>query len=175
LAEQVTRSTPPCAILAAYTASKFALEALSEALAQEMKPFGVRIAIVQPGIIDTPMAHAIENPPPSPYRQGRHLAALFRPSLAHPTQPSIVAAVIRNIVEGGASKPRHPAGPDAEPFLGWRAAMTDEEWIDFNALDADGFSDRVKNDFGLEIKLTKDRLDRATVAGTNPPSVPTLI
>ena len=45
--------------LAPYTASKFALEALSEALAQEMKTFNVRVAIVQPGIIETPMATRI--------------------------------------------------------------------------------------------------------------------
>ena len=39
---------------APYTASKFALEALSDTLAQEMKMFNVRVAIVEPGIIDTP-------------------------------------------------------------------------------------------------------------------------
>lgn len=31
--------------------------------------------------------------------------------------------------------------------------MTDEQWIDLNALDADGFRQRVKKDFGLDLKL----------------------
>jgi NAD(P)-dependent dehydrogenase (short-subunit alcohol dehydrogenase family) len=54
-----------------YTASKFALEALSESLAQEMKTFNVRVAIVKPGIIDTPMARGLEPPPPeTPYEWG---------------------------------------------------------------------------------------------------------
>jgi NAD(P)-dependent dehydrogenase (short-subunit alcohol dehydrogenase family) len=142
--------------LTPYSASKYALEALSEGLAGEMKPFGVRVAIVQPGIIETPMPHSIAVAPPSRYRQGRQFGALFNAALQQPVPPSIVGAAIRNIIESGTWKLRHPCGPDAEPFLAWRAAMTDEEWIDLNALDSEGFRKRVKKDFGLDLKLTAE-------------------
>ena len=53
-------SNPP---LTPYIASKWALEALSEGLAGEMKTFNVRVAIVEPGIIDTAMARRIGDQP----------------------------------------------------------------------------------------------------------------
>jgi NAD(P)-dependent dehydrogenase (short-subunit alcohol dehydrogenase family) len=43
----------PAPVLGAYHASKYALEALSDALRMELAPFGIRVAIVEPGTIRT--------------------------------------------------------------------------------------------------------------------------
>ncbi len=142
--------------LAPYTASKFALEALSESLAQEMKPFNVRVAIVEPGIIDTPMARRIETArSPSPYPQQRRFAGMFSASLKNPSPPSVVGEKVVDIAESGTWQLRHPVGADAEGFLGWRKAMSDEEWVTWGALNDDEWYERVKADFGLDARLEK--------------------
>jgi NAD(P)-dependent dehydrogenase (short-subunit alcohol dehydrogenase family) len=141
--------------LAPYTASKFALEALSEVLAGEMKTFNVRVAIVEPGIIDTPMARRLEEPShKSPYAQQKRFAHLFAASLKQPGQPSIVADKVLEIIDSGTWQLRHPVGPDALPLLGWRKSMTDEEWVDLNAADDDTWYTRVERDFGMAIRPT---------------------
>jgi NAD(P)-dependent dehydrogenase (short-subunit alcohol dehydrogenase family) len=120
--------------LSPYAASKHALEALSEALAQEAKPFDIHVAIVEPGVIDTAMPHRIaETPDASPYPQMRRMAAKFAASLKEATPPSLVGEKILEIIESGTWQLRHAVGPDAQPFLQWRASMTDEQWIDWGA------------------------------------------
>ncbi len=136
-----------------YAASKFALEAISEALAQEMISFHVRVAIVEPGIIDTAMARRIEEPTgPTVYPQQRRFAALFAASLRNPGQPSMVAEKVLEIIDSGTLQLRHPVGPDAEPLLAWRRSMTDEEWVALFGASDDVWYERLERDFGMEIR-----------------------
>ena len=140
---------------APYTASKFALEAVSECLAQEMKAFNVRVAIVEPGIIDTSMARRIgDDPAASNYPQEQRFARLFVETLKTPASPSLVAEKILEVATGNGWQLRHPVGPDALPFLEWRNAMTDEEWAEWGALNDDDWYTRVEADFGLQIRPT---------------------
>jgi NAD(P)-dependent dehydrogenase (short-subunit alcohol dehydrogenase family) len=139
--------------LTPYNASKWALEALSEGLAGEMKTFNVRVAIVEPGIIDTAMARRIgEQPNHSAYRQRERFASLFQATLKNPAPPSLVAQKILEIAENGTWQLRHPVGPDAVPFLQWRKGMTDEQWVDLHASDDDSWYAHMERDFGLDTR-----------------------
>jgi len=116
---------------AAYASSKWALEAMSEILAQEVKGFNIRVAIVEPGVIATPIfGKAKPIPAETRYPHPARMAAIFAASLQNPISPYIVGETIREIVDGGSWQLRYLVGPDAAPLLAKRASITDEEWID---------------------------------------------
>lgn len=143
-------STSP---LGAYAASKFALEALCEALAQEVKSFNVRVAIVEPGIIDTPMAREIEMPlPESVYPYQRRMAAYFAAALQTPRSPLLVAETIQSIIESGTWQLRHPVGPGAQELLDMRRATTDEDYIALHASGDDAWYTAMEQASGISIR-----------------------
>jgi NAD(P)-dependent dehydrogenase (short-subunit alcohol dehydrogenase family) len=139
---------------ASYAASKWAFEALSECLAQEMRAFNVRVAIVEPGVIATPIfTKARPLLPDSPYPHSKRLTAIFAASLAKPTPPTVVADLICDIVDGDSWQLRYLAGPDAAPVLKARASKTDEQVISEAAQSDEEFIARVKRERGLDITL----------------------
>lgn len=140
--------------LAPYSASKFALEALSEALAQEVKPFGIKVKIVEPGIINTDMARDIQHGDfNANYPQAQRFGGMFRASLENPTSPTLVAETILDTAQTESWQLRYPVGPDAIPFLEWRASMTDEQWVDWNAQSNEQWYQAVQEDFGLDARV----------------------
>lgn len=141
--------------LSGYSASKFALEALTESLAQEVKPFNVRVALIQPGIIDTKMAQDISVDSKSKYPQVLRFGALFTETLKQPTPPSLVGDTILEIANSDSWQLKYPVGPTAQPFLQWRASMTDEEWVDWNAQSDEEWFNAVESSFGLNVRRGK--------------------
>jgi NAD(P)-dependent dehydrogenase (short-subunit alcohol dehydrogenase family) len=137
-----------------YSASKWALEAVSEALACEMRTFGVRVAIVEPGVIATPIFGKGRPPDkPSAYPFGRRLLAYFTASLKKPVSPYVVGEAIRRIVESDSWQLRYPVGPDAAPLLGMRGSITDEQWVAAAAVSDEEWAARIGQNMGLEVEL----------------------
>jgi NAD(P)-dependent dehydrogenase (short-subunit alcohol dehydrogenase family) len=140
--------------MAPYTSSKFAFEALSECLAQEMKAFGVRVAIIEPGVIATPIFSKMQPGQSSTnYPHSRRQTELFRASLEKPVSPYVVGDKIREVVDSGTWQLRHPVGPDAVGLLAWRASMTDEQWVASTDITDDEWVRNVRQNFGLNVSL----------------------
>ncbi len=114
---------------AAYSASKYALEALSESLHYEAGHFGVRVVIIEPGYIAPGMKGGQRHGEEAPYDELRRqyegtdskvLGGAERPG------PEIVATAIAEAVETDQPKLRWPVGADAEVILATRSQLDDE-------------------------------------------------
>ena len=111
-----------------YTATKFALAALTETLAMEVRPLGIRVVSIEPGVIVTPIwtkpGSAIQEVTDYSQAEGR-LARAFGAQLEGGAPPAIVAeAIFRAATEDG---PVHvPGGDDAAVWI--RAHANPDEW-----------------------------------------------
>jgi NAD(P)-dependent dehydrogenase (short-subunit alcohol dehydrogenase family) len=118
----------------AYSASKWALECAGEALAHEVRRFGIRVVNVEPGVVMTSIfansAGATRYDKTSPYqpimrRNGKLFAAGFR----DPAQPDDVAETILTAITSPEYRLRWPVGNDARAFRRGRSRVSDEDWV----------------------------------------------
>ena len=106
-----------------YSASKFALEGLTEALAQEVAAFGVTVALVAPGDTATPVVDnrvwtAGSRDPASPYAAAcARVVAMYEKEERAGAPADGVAALVTAIVEGRRRGPRHVVGPLAQRVM----------------------------------------------------------
>ena len=141
-----------------YTASKWALEGASEALAHEVRRFGVRVKIIEPGVIMTSIFENAKGQTrfdrSSPYidlmrRNGKFYSAGHRAN----QPPEIVADAILDAVESDSDRLRYVVGADAESLLRGRAAMRDEEWVAMGAdLGDDEYNAEFRARFGIDLR-----------------------
>lgn len=118
-----------------YSATKHALEAMTEALHYEVHPFGVRVALVEPGGFETNIGNTRRTP--RRYTEGSPYAALhqrFEQALTRlPTggqrgDPQVVAEAIYDAVHDKEPKLRYLVGQDAEMIGGLRKQMDDAQF-----------------------------------------------
>ena len=108
----------PFPLVAAYTASKTALEGFSESIALELRPFGVRVKIVEPGYgPDTrfsansgPRMQGLVTEPYAAYAQG--ILSEFAGARVT-TTPADVAQAVWQAANDTSQRMHYPAGPDA--------------------------------------------------------------
>ena len=116
----------------AYVSTKFAVEGLSESISYELEPFGIKVAIVEPGVIRTHFADGLvvakkSKDPSSPYSQLMQKAANgFEKMMKNASSPDLVANVVLKAVRSEIPSLRYLAGNDVEEWLGKRN-MADEE------------------------------------------------
>lgn len=123
-----------------YYATKHALEAISDALRQEVKPFGIQVIIIQPGIIKTEFQQeairdlmtisaqgAYRSLAEAMIKRDEQAAGQVNPA----SDPAVVARVVRKAIETAPPRPRYPAGYLAGTLLRlhWLLPEAVFEWL----------------------------------------------
>jgi NAD(P)-dependent dehydrogenase (short-subunit alcohol dehydrogenase family) len=116
----------------AYVSSKFALEGLSESMSYELKQFGIKIVLIEPGVINTNFAFVTPKKTldaNSSYSQLMNkLEENLFSTIANGTPPKEVATVILRSIIKESPEHRYLVGNDAVELINARKNSTDEEF-----------------------------------------------
>lgn len=124
-----------------YSATKHALEAITDALRMEVRPFGIRVVTIRPGVIGTEFNETANrltgdllsrtDPDYKPIYQayGAGMGKLFA-NVSIPG-PELIARLIVEAVLSDSPKPVYAAGPFVKELLGERFRLDDEGFYEF--------------------------------------------
>lgn len=128
--------TPPGG--STYSMSKYALEAMSDALRFEVKSFGVRIVLLEPGTVRSPfmdkgLTTMPVGDPDGPYETfkanfNRMVAHAHRDDNRAIMEPDVVAKLIVKVIQARNPKPRYRVGPQARIAPVVRGMVSDRMW-----------------------------------------------
>jgi NAD(P)-dependent dehydrogenase (short-subunit alcohol dehydrogenase family) len=138
-----------------YVTSKWALEGLTEGLAHEVAPFGIRVVMIEPGItkssifmknLDAPNASGAYD---SHYRR---MLQFYAAGIPHATDPTEVGALIHHAITTDTPQLRYPCSWGGNEFINGRAKMSDADWIALGAVENDtDYEVAFKKAFGIDI------------------------
>ena len=118
----------------AYVSTKYALEGLSNCMVYELEPFGIKVVLVEPGVIRTNFVNDVvaakkSQNPNSPYSQiMQKMAASFEPMFENGSSADVVAKVVLNAVTSENPSLMYLAGKDIESLKEAKRNMSDEEF-----------------------------------------------
>jgi len=107
----------PAPYMGVYAASKHALEGYSESLDHEVRRFGIRVSVIEPGFTRTSLGQnrqLASQPVPAYARERDRALDAISENLTHGDHPATVAAVVLEALTSGSPRLRYPAGTKAK-------------------------------------------------------------
>ena len=138
-----------------YASSKWAMECMSENLAQEVAGFGIRVSVIEPGVTRTAILPKNQTfPEPSAYGSAyRRMLDFYAAGIAANVRPEEVADVICEALATEEPRFRYPCAWGGIGLPLGRARMSDLEWIEMGAAATDEeYYERFERHFGLDIR-----------------------
>lgn len=117
-----------------YHGTKFAVEGLSKALHYELEPLGIRVRIIEPGMIKTDFGgrsfdFAMDERLPDYAPMAEAMARLFGKLASNPSPPETVAEMLWTAANDTGDRLRFRAGADADRLLDARKSEDDVKFI----------------------------------------------
>lgn len=140
---------------APYVASKWAFEGLSEELAQEVAPFGIRVVIIEPGVTKSSIfAKNIDAPNQTGAYDAhyRRMFAFYAAGIANATPAEEVGALIHHAITTDAPQLRYACSWGGPEIVAGRARQTDSDWVAMAATDDDSdYFAAFKTAYGVDL------------------------